>query len=176
MTDPQTADSRPSTYAHIHEVQTLLLRAIADLQDRLIKHDASKLESPEREAYDRIDIELRGTAYGSEQYRAALRAQKPAIHHHYQLNPHHPEHWQDGIRDMSLLDLLEMLCDWAAAAKRHPNNDVTKTLPHNQDRFGYGNELSAILENTLIDLGYETQNMDTHRRTKRQRIYKDTEA
>ena len=46
----------------------------------------------------------------------------PALQHHYEDNCHHPEHYRNGIHDMNMVDLIEMLCDWRAAIKRyHPD-------------------------------------------------------
>lgn len=146
-------DSRPDTYAHILVVQGYLLTAIQDLMYRLTQHDTSKLESPEREAYDVVTPRLRSTPYGSDEYRATLREMKPAIKHHYELNQHHPEHYEDGIRGMSLLDLVEMLCDWKAAAQRQPDSlSLSRSVEVNQERFGYSDELKQILLNTAHEV------------------------
>ena len=53
------------------------------------------------------------------------------------------------VRQMSLLALLEMLCDWIAATKRHSNGDIRRSIEINQNRFGYSDELKQILLNTL---------------------------
>ncbi len=85
-------DSRPDTLAHIARVADLLQTCMAILEDRAIVHDASKLEEPEKSAFDRLKaLSLSGMAYGSEEYRACLRAERPAIQHHYAHNSHHPE-------------------------------------------------------------------------------------
>lgn len=142
-------DSRPDTYAHILTVQRFLLRIVTDLQRRLTEHDMTKLESPEREAYDTMTERLRATPYGSEEYRATLREMKPALRHHYEHNPHHPEAHEDGILGMSLVDLLEMLADWKAAALRQPNSlGLTKSIEVNQERFGYSDDVKRLLLNT----------------------------
>jgi len=44
---------------------------------------------------------------------------KPAIEHHYKNNRHHPEHFNNGIDEMNLVDLIELLCDWKAASERN---------------------------------------------------------
>ncbi len=142
-------DSRPDTYAHILTVQRYLLRTIEDLHRRLVLHDLSKLEPPEREAYDVISQRLRSTPYGSEEYKASLREMRPAIEHHYQHNPHHPEHYENGLQGMSLLDLVEMLCDWKAASLRQPNSlSLRESIAVNQERFKYSDELRQVLLNT----------------------------
>jgi hypothetical protein len=36
-------------------------------------------------------------------------------------NSHHPEHYGNrGISGMDLFDVVEMMCDWMAAARRNP--------------------------------------------------------
>lgn len=92
MSNEMNYDSRPDTLAHINRVQDLLNLAAEKLQHRGRIHDASKLEEPEKSAFDRLKaLSLSGMAYGSEEYRACLRAEKPAIQHHYKANSHHPE-------------------------------------------------------------------------------------
>lgn len=92
-------DSRDDTLAHIHRVRELLAQCRDNLIVRSDKHDASKLEEPEKSAFDRLKaLSLSGMAYGSDEYRACLRAEKPAIEHHYKANSHHPEFYpkEDG--------------------------------------------------------------------------------
>ena len=45
-------DQRVETLKHIEEVKKQIDIVVAALQDRAAKHDASKLESPEREIFD----------------------------------------------------------------------------------------------------------------------------
>ena len=53
------------------------------------------------------------------------------------------------MREMNLVQLLEMLCDWKAASMRHDNGDIRASIEINQNRFGYSDELKRILLNTL---------------------------
>ncbi len=77
-----------------------------------------------------------------------------ALDHHYSVNSHHPEHFSDGTRGMNLLDVLEMLADWDAAATRHTDGDLATSIEINAERFGYGQEFKALLTNTAADLGW----------------------
>lgn len=101
-----------------------------------------------------LTTKLAELAYGSDEYRAALRENKPTIDHHYAVNDHHPEHWPNGIRDMSLLSIVEMLCDWKAASARTKQGSIAASLAHNKERFGIDDQLAAILENTVRELGW----------------------
>ena len=147
-------DSRVDTYEHINKVQKYLIVAVRHLLNRSLRHDRSKLVSPEKTAWDKASPKLAEMTYGSEEYRATLREIKPIVQHHYQHNSHHPEHYKDGVRGMSLLDLIEMLCDWKAAGERTKGGgDIMKSIEYNKDRFEFSDELTDILRNTASELG-----------------------
>jgi hypothetical protein len=146
-------DSRPDTYEHIGRVRHYLTRAVANLLDRAEHHDASKLEDPERATFDEYTPKLRDSTYGSDEYKAFLEGMGEGLRHHYAANPHHPEHHADGIAGMSLLDLVEMLCDWKAATERHADGDLARSIVQNQERFGYGDEVRSILTRTAEEMG-----------------------
>jgi Family of unknown function (DUF5662) len=154
-------DSRPETRQHIDRVRDFLDRAIGDLGYRQAVHDQSKLAEPELSAFDVATPKLAQLEYGSEEYKQSLRELGPALQHHFEHNDHHPEHYENGVRGMSLMALIEMLCDWRAASERvkqrtdDPEKVKTFTdgLAFNQQRFGYSDELAAILLNTARELG-----------------------
>lgn len=69
------------------------------------------------------------------------------------MNRHHPEHTELGIAGMTLTDLVEMLSDWKAATQRMADGgDLMRSIAVNQERFGYSDELRAILENTAEEM------------------------
>lgn len=145
-------DSRPDTWRHINTVQGLMIRVVGNLADRAIVHDQSKLESPEVEIFDEFTPKLKDSTYGSDEYKGFLSSMKTGLDHHYAVNSHHPEHYPNGILGMSLLDVIEMLCDWKAATMRHADGDLAKSIEINQSRFGYSDELKSILVNTAKEL------------------------
>lgn len=149
-----TYDSKFDTTKHIVAVRKYMTRVKEELSVRALLHDASKLESPEKEAFDVLTPRLKGLTYGSEEYKASLRELKPALDHHYQNNTHHPEHFANGITDMSLLDIIEMLCDWKAASERHDNGDFYQSLEINKERFNISDQLYQILLNTAKELDF----------------------
>jgi hypothetical protein len=137
------------TRAHIQRVASLLIACIKELADKAQAHDASKLGPVEKPIFDQYEDKLRGLDYGSKEYKDTMEEMKPAIDHHYAENRHHPEHFGvHGISGMTLIDLVEMLCDWAAAVQRHHNGNLLKSLEINRERFGIGDQLYAILLNT----------------------------
>lgn len=153
MSEPY--DSRPDTRAHITRVRQLMANIWGNIYDRADRHDASKLEDPERSMFDRYTPQLRALTYGSPEYKACLEAMGEALRHHYAHNSHHPEHYPDGIAGMSLLDVIEMLADWKAAGERHADGDLLASLEINRERFGISDQLHSILVNTVRELGWE---------------------
>jgi hypothetical protein len=147
--------SVPETKNHIVMVGRYLSEVIMELYSRAAEHDKSKIETPEVEVFDEFTPKLKGMTYGSPEYKQCLSEMVPALNHHYQKNRHHPEHHKNGILDMSLIDLVEMFCDWLAATKRHEDGDIFKSIQINAERFGYDTVLSSILRNTAIALGEE---------------------
>ena len=145
------------TMRHIETVRNFLNHVIKELLIRQETHDQSKLESPEVELFDEYTPKLRGVTYGSDQYKGFMKELKVAIAHHNAHNKHHPEHHKNGIRDMNLVDLIEMLCDWKSSSMRHNDGNILKSIEINQTRFGYSEELKVILENTAKWL--DTQNI-----------------
>lgn len=142
-------DSRPETYEHIGEVRSLIHKVIKELLDRARDHDASKLVDPERETFNEYTPKLKTSTFGSDEYKANLVGMGSALQHHYESNRHHPEHFPNGISDMTLVDVIEMLCDWIAATKRHDDGDIFMSLEIQQKRFGYSDEFKQLLLNTV---------------------------
>jgi hypothetical protein len=147
-------DSTHDTQEHISKVQVRIAEFQAALDDRAAAHDRSKLEEPEKSGYDVLTAKLADLVYGSDEYRAALIEGQPTIAHHYAHNSHHPEHYENGIAGMSLLDVVEMLCDWKAASERTKQGSIAASLKHNRMRFQIDDQLAAILENTVRELGW----------------------
>lgn len=147
-------DSRAETHEHIKQVAANIFEIMGRMMKRAIEHDASKLEDPEKELFDKWTPMLKELEYGSPEYDAALEKLKPALDHHYAKNSHHPEHFPRGTMDMTLMDIIEMFCDWKAATQRMNDGNIRKSLEINKERFGMSDELYCIFENTLRELGW----------------------
>ena len=146
-------DSKEDTLKHRDKVRILLGEFISELIERGAIHDQSKLEEPEKSAFDIYSPKLKETVYGSDEYRGYLKEMHLAVHHHYLSNRHHPEHFANGISGMNLIDLIEMLCDWMAAAKRMKDGgNIMESIRINGGRFQLGEQLTFILKNTVEQL------------------------
>lgn len=143
---------REETLKHIAAVRENIRRVSEDLDTRGMDHDQSKLNPPEAEIFEIYTPKLKGTTYGSDEYKQYLKEMKVALDHHYAANRHHPEHFPNGINGMTLIDLVEMLCDWLAATKRHADGDIMKSIEINKGRFGYCDQLAQIFVNTVKEL------------------------
>ena len=130
-------------------MQKFLTFMALEIDSRGDIHDKSKLEEPEFEVFCEYTAKLATSTYGSEEYKTFLKEMKPALDHHYQNNRHHPEHFENGIDGMNIIDLIEMLCDWKAATMRHNDGDIRKSIELNTERFNLSPQLKNILLNSV---------------------------
>jgi hypothetical protein len=141
------------TMRHIEKVRNLISSVIVELMERAQKHDQSKLSSPEVEKFTEYTHQLSDLTYGTKEYDENKKLLADALDHHYANNRHHPEHWKNGIDDMNLVDLIEMLCDWKAASMRHNDGNIRKSIEHNGGRFHMSPQLIRIFENSIDLVG-----------------------
>jgi len=146
---PAEGEANRKNKDHIYDVRVLLTVFTGHLEKRAEEHDASKLRDPELPIFGEYTKKLADLTYGSGEYQACLKAMKPALDHHYAVNRHHPEHFENGVDGMSLVDLVEMFCDWQAATLRHKDGDLRKSIEINAGRFNLSPQLKSILLNTV---------------------------
>lgn len=140
------------TWKHIDNVMKLMMTIQTKIGDRMLSHDRSKLESPEVQYFREYTPQLKTLTFGSSEYNQCLASMKPALDHHYANNRHHPEFFKNGINDMTLVDLIEMLCDWYASSKRQYNGNIRLSIEKNRERFNMSDQLIRIFENTIKEL------------------------
>lgn len=147
----ESLDYFQRTYAHIREVGEGITRIINELNSRILGHDKSKIEN-ENEVKGFINLnrdkEKKNFKFGSPEYTEALNKIKKVVGGHYLENRHHPEHWDNGIHDMDIVDIMEMLCDWASECKRDKDGDLMKSIDICCKKFGIESQLRLILEKT----------------------------
>ena len=71
---------------------------------------------------------------------------------HYKRNDHHPEHFENGINDMDLIQLTELICDIQDASKR--SGQTEWNLDAYCEKYGIGDQLKGILVNTKKRMGW----------------------
>jgi len=142
-------DSAVDTNHHRYRVSAILCKMSKLLLDKANAHDLSKLEEPEKSIFDKFTPKLKDSTYGSKEYTEFLKEMEPALNHHYRNNQHHPEHYGNGIDGMTILDLLEMFCDWKAASERHADGSIEKSIEINTPRFKISDQLKSIFKNSV---------------------------
>lgn len=152
MTNEEKQLCLAETHKHVRKVQANLNLFVMSILNRGEHHDDSKFEDPELEIFASNMAQLAKVQYGSPEYEDMMRQTRPAIEHHYSKNRHHPEFHKNGIDDMTLVDLVEMLADWTAATERNKNGNIRKSIEMNADRFNITPQLRRILENTVKEL------------------------
>ncbi len=148
LTQDQKATNQ-DTLRHIERVRNLINLVVIELLKRGELHDQSKLVEPEVIGFTEYTKNLHGSTYGSPEYQQLLKdGLKDTLDHHYANNRHHPEHYKNGIEDMNLIDIIELLLDWKAASERHNNGNIRKSIEINAKRFNMSPQLVTIFENT----------------------------
>lgn len=146
------------TRKHQQAVQSIMIAVAQKIIQRAVVHDASKLESPEREYY--IDpvytLTTEEVAYDSDRYKELVARMDKGWEHHRYTNDHHPEFFEpyavqtlnDPVKAMDMFALIEMLCDWIAASQRK-NNKPVLALAAMLKKYHVEEQLEAVLRNTL---------------------------
>jgi hypothetical protein len=142
---PEEQQTVYSVYNHINKHFIL----------RMLTHDQSKLNVAEAEHFTKYTPMLKKVEFGSDDYKACLEGLKPALDNHYAHNRHHPEHYEQGINDMTWFDVCEMACDWCASSMRTLNGDPHKSVDMCKERFGMDDHLTRIMHNTMNTLQIE---------------------
>ncbi|MEM2159404.1 MAG: DUF5662 family protein [Candidatus Nitrosotenuis sp.] len=140
---------------HIFRVQIYMYRVIRDLMKRMAAHDRTKLCTDEIHGYAKIQQEMGQIEYGSDEYFKNLEILRETLNAHYRMNRHHPEHYNEGIDGMNLIDLMEMICDWVASSELSKDGNPFRSLEFQRDRFKIDDQLYKILENTIKVLNHE---------------------
>lgn len=142
------SEETQSTLDHIARVQELL-GAFADaLIERGRVHDKSKLQEPEKSAFERMTPILKNLTFGTPEYYASMAEIKEAVDHHHKHNSHHAEFYENGINGMNLLDVVECYFDWVAASERTKDGSMERSIKVNKERFDMSDQLVDIFLNT----------------------------
>lgn len=134
---------------HISRVRRHINTFIQLLIRRAENHDKSKLEEPELSWWKEMDKEPR-YPYGSEEYKQKIKRWNKVFKHHYQYNRHHPEHYEYGVSEMTLIDIVEMMCDWLGYKDTTTVTEALKVCDEQMVRYDISEELRQIIFNTLL--------------------------
>lgn len=119
---------------HHRHVSYLLRELAREFERRADLHDLTVLELDEFEGRVRIQHIVRTYPYDSPEYRESIK-NEGSLQLHYHRNSHHPEHWADGVKGMTFIDFVEMVIDWAGAARTYKNTSFEDGLKGQIERF-----------------------------------------
>ena len=135
---------------HKARVVELLSMFITELLLRGNTHDNVKFESPEREAFDGAALKLSGMTFNTPEYNKCKKEELgAALAHHYAWCRHHPEHFANGVDDMTLIDLVEFLVDCKAASEQQNDGNIMRSIDELSKNHNITAQLAQILRNTI---------------------------
>ena len=144
------------TEAHIDKIKSFLTDFIQRLTYRADVHDASKFSEEEMVPLQKMQelTDREGQVpYDSAKYKERLKILKPMLDHHYANNSHHPEHYENGVDGMDLLDVVEMFMDWKAASERGEESAMNITAA--TKRYKVSPQLESIFRNTAKTFNFK---------------------
>jgi len=147
-------DSEQDTLTHKDNVERFIQNMIDILLHRANHHDNSKLNPLEKPIFDKYSPKLSTLKFGSPEYLEIFKEMDVAIQEHYSKNKHHPEHFKNGIDDMNLFDLLEMLADWKSSSLRTHGGSFKQSFDICCKKFKIEGQRKEMLKNTVIELGW----------------------
>ena len=139
---------------HRVRVTKYMSRFVESLVLRLATHDDSKMQDEEFGVYSDVIDEFEGHKFGTPGYEEVVKKLAGAKAHHFAHNRHHPEHFEMGINEMNLADLVEMLCDWKSATlNQGGSGDLNTSISILSEKYDISPQLKQILINTAKDFG-----------------------
>lgn len=142
-------DTEEYIKGHISRVRKHINTFIELLLKRAMNHDKSKLEEPEFSWWKEMDKEPR-YPYGSEEYKQKIKRWDKVFKHHYKYNRHHPEHYDYGVSEMTLVDIVEMMCDWLGYKDTITISEALKVCDEQMKRYNIPDGVRQIIFNTLL--------------------------
>lgn len=142
-------DTEEYIKGHISRVRKHINTFVQLLLKRAINHDKSKLEEPEISWWKEMDKEPR-YPYGSEEYKQKIKRWDKVFKHHYKYNRHHPEHYDYGVSEMTLVDIVEMMCDWLGYKDTITISEALKVCDEQMKRYNISDDVRQIIFNTLL--------------------------
>lgn len=150
-------DSFDDSTEHIRRVQVRYDELIAEAQRRRNAHDLSKFVEPEKSQIDAVRPALKQLAFGSEEYKKLKYDSFGKLH--FAANDHHIQHHTNGLWDMTLPQLEEMIADWKAATETNgPDDNIIASIriifDEQDNGDGDTNILRQIFLNTVFAMGW----------------------
>lgn len=121
---------------------------IQDLIKRAEEHDMSKFSESEFAGLIAAHEDIQAHPFGTPEHEEARKKHSTVFNSHYKENRHHPEHFENGVEGMTLVDLIEMLCDWKSSSMRTSEGSIENSIKSAAEKYNIEPQLLKILENT----------------------------
>lgn len=153
------ANYKKSVMMHKTHVSLLMEIMSRDIRRKGRLHDVSKLSGIEasmgemfQEDYNKINVAI-PLMPDIEKYNNEMA---PAFVEHFKNNDHHVEHFKNGLSDMNILQLTELLCDSLAhmIEKGYAKYECLEKIEFQLKSCNASDDLISIAKNT-IDYLYE---------------------
>ena len=151
----ESLNYRKSTHMHKVHVDSLMRDVASEIRRRGKSHDTSKFSGIEAslgemyyEDYNKINV-LNPKETDVNTYEKKMAA---AHIEHFKRNDHHIEHFENGLSDMNLIQLTELVCDILAhmMEKGYSKHDcVDKIGSILKSRYDAPDELVSIVAHTV---------------------------
>lgn len=99
-------------------------------------HDNSKLETPEFELFSGLPLEKESMKNPNQGIDKEV---EDVISVHWKNNTHHPEHYS-SYKEMSEIDIMEMVCDWYARSLQYHTDFLQFVKTRQENRFHFDKE------------------------------------
>ena len=128
---------------------------IRELRTRSKKHDVSKRSGVEYAMFsDSSDYADGNVIWGVDMKgHPTPSTLESALIIHSQNNDYRPEHFENGVCDMTFPQLIEMLCDITATARERGITDISVFIRHElATKYGLDKQLCNVLVNTANEI------------------------
>lgn len=133
--------------ALVHDTMSHMAR---ELTVRSRQHDRTMLGTPEREKFEdsyKITQKLE-PIYDPDTFDCRIGLANGAYMDHFTANDHHPEHFNYGIIDMDLFQLMEFVADIMAYADT-TDTELSVLLKNMKDWYHMSDQVYNLIINTI---------------------------
>lgn len=105
--------------------------------------------SSEYNLYKEAVYAMKGLEFGTPEYNKVRPLLDQGFKLHSEVNPHHPEYYDNGVNDMDLLVFAEMIIDWCAAAIARGFKFKMSSVDNHAKRFNMDDEVLDIIKKNI---------------------------
>lgn len=133
------------------DVQHVIHQMSSILNERAVTHDQSAFNQMEMQnAFIAINAEGKNPI-DTQQLLTTVQDI------HFASNPHHPEYHENGVRDMSIFDILELMADWKITSRAKVNTTFDQYLNEQFAVYDVPEYVQSIIRQTAKQLNWDVK-------------------